>query len=161
MGDPGERKTMAVMDYRTRDGLADYGFSIEFQSDTGWRVYIVFQSFLQHRDNSVQLPYQSIDGNGRRYVDWSGRLDNLGDAKAVAALWAELAERSQRIQEQHALYVELIERYQRTQEQRSAALAGPDRLAATVGADGAGSGHQDRGPIIPYPRAAAESLSDL
>ncbi len=33
---------MVVRDYRTQDGLADYGFSIEFQSDVGWRVYIIF-----------------------------------------------------------------------------------------------------------------------
>lgn len=36
------RKTMAVRNYRTQGGLADYGFSIEFQSDVGWRVYIIF-----------------------------------------------------------------------------------------------------------------------
>lgn len=134
---------MAVMDYRTRDGLADYGFSIEFQSDTGWRVYIIFQPFYQRHDDSLELPNQSIDGNGRRYVDWSGKLDSLGDAKAVAALWAELAER-----------------YQRTHEQRRVTSAGPDRLAAAVGAGGAGPG-QDCGSTIPYLRNAAESLSDL
>jgi hypothetical protein len=36
-------ETMAVMNYRTQDGLADYAFSIEFQSDVGWRTYIIFQ----------------------------------------------------------------------------------------------------------------------
>jgi hypothetical protein len=98
---------MAVMDYRTRDGLAEYGFSIEFQPDVGWRVYIVFEPFRQGRSDSRKLPYQSFDRDGRRYVDWSSKLDGLGEAKAVAALWAELAERYQRIQEQHAFYVEL------------------------------------------------------
>jgi hypothetical protein len=33
---------MAVMNYRTQDGCADYGFSIEFEPDKGWRIYIVF-----------------------------------------------------------------------------------------------------------------------
>lgn len=33
---------MVVRDCRMQDGLADYGFSIEFQSDVGWRVYIIF-----------------------------------------------------------------------------------------------------------------------
>jgi hypothetical protein len=47
---------MAVMDYRTRDELADYGFSIEFQLDIGWRVYIIFQLFHYGHDNSLQLP---------------------------------------------------------------------------------------------------------
>jgi len=32
---------MVVMDYRTQDRLTDYGFSIEFQSDIGWRAYII------------------------------------------------------------------------------------------------------------------------
>ncbi len=84
---------MAVMDYQTRDGLAEYGFSIEFQSDAGWQVYIIFEPFRQGRNDSLGLPYQSIDRDGRRYVDWSSKLDSLGEAKMVAELWAELAER--------------------------------------------------------------------
>jgi hypothetical protein len=84
---------LTVMTYRTRDGLADYGFSIKFESDGGWRIYIIFQPFCQAHDESLRLPYQSIDSKGRRYVDWSEKLDSLGDAKTVAALWAELAHR--------------------------------------------------------------------
>ncbi len=83
---------MAVISYRTQDGLADYGFSIEFVPDVGWRVYIVFQPYV----HSLELPYQSIDNTGRHYVDWSSKLDNLGDAKTVAATWAELIHRYRR-----------------------------------------------------------------
>lgn len=85
---------MAVMDYRTQDGLADYGFALEFQPNEGWRVYIIFHPFRQGDDN-LQFPYQSIDSTGRRYVDWPSKLDSLGDAKTVAALWAELIYRYQ------------------------------------------------------------------
>jgi hypothetical protein len=92
---------MAVMDYRTRDGLADYGFSLEFQPDTGWRVYIIFQPSRHNDDENLQFPYQFIDWNGRCYVNWSSKLDSLGDAKTVAALWAELAWCYQRTQEQN------------------------------------------------------------
>ncbi|MGH3815780.1 MAG: hypothetical protein ACRDUV_25585 [Pseudonocardiaceae bacterium] len=152
---------MAVMHYQTRDGLADYGFSIDFEPDGGWRVYIIFWPFHQGHDDGQSLPYQSTDANGRRYVDWHAKLDNLGDAKTVAALWAEVAQRYQRTQEQSALYVELIERYQRTQERRRATLASPDRLGDAVSAGGAGPEHQDRGPAIPHPRVTTESLSDL
>jgi hypothetical protein len=88
---------MAILDYRTRDGLADYGFSIEFDPSVGWRVYIVFQPSYGDRDGSLQLPYQSTDGKGRHYVNWSPKLDSLGDAKTVAALWAELIHRHQHI----------------------------------------------------------------
>lgn len=82
-------KTMVVMDYRTQDGLADYGFAIEFQPDEGWRVYVVFQPFSQRQGGGPQLPHQTIDSKGRRYVNWPAKVDSLGDAKKVAALWAE------------------------------------------------------------------------
>ncbi|HEY6422870.1 MAG TPA: hypothetical protein VIY28_06400 [Pseudonocardiaceae bacterium] len=90
---------MAVMDYRTQDRLADYGFSIEFQPDVGWRVYIIFESSHQDHDDNPPLPYQAIDGNGRRYVNWSAKLDSLAEAKTVAALWAELIHRYRHGQE--------------------------------------------------------------
>ena len=84
---------MAVMDYWTQDGLTNYGFSIEFQPDTGWRVYIVFQPLYQDNDDNSNLPHQAPDGSGRSYVDWPARIDSLGDAKTVAVLWAENTER--------------------------------------------------------------------
>jgi hypothetical protein len=74
---------MTVMDYRTRDGLANYGFSIDFELARGWRAYITFQPFHQDRNDGLSLPYQAIDGNGRRYVDWPEKLDSLGDAKRL------------------------------------------------------------------------------
>lgn len=101
---------MAVMTYRTRDGLADYGFSIDYQSSAGWRVYIVFESVRHGGGDSLALPYQAIDTDGRRYVDWSEKLDNLGDAKMVAELWAEVVQGFRRDQ---ALR-ELIERFRHT-----------------------------------------------
>jgi hypothetical protein len=130
---------MAVMDYRTRDGLADYGFSIDFQPDAGWRVHIIFQPFNHDQDDSLHLPYQSIDDNGRRYVDWPGKLDSLGDAKTVAGLWAELVHSYRCTQEQKALYVELIDRYLRTQAQGKAIPAYQDRLDDAVDGDSPGS----------------------
>lgn len=81
---------MAVMGYRTRDGLANYGFSIEFNSNEGWQVYVMFQPFPQGGDADTKLPYQSHDHNGRRYVDWPSKMTSLGEAKIVAELWAEL-----------------------------------------------------------------------
>jgi hypothetical protein len=109
---------MVVMDYQTRDGLTYYGFSIDFESVRGWRVYIIFQPSYHGNDDSLELPYQARDETGRRYVDWSEKIDNLGDAKTVAGLWAEVTQRYQRTQEKHALYVKLIEHHQRTRDQR-------------------------------------------
>jgi hypothetical protein len=61
---------MAVMDYWTQDGLANYGFSIEFQPDKGWRVYIVFRPLYQDNNDNPGLPHQVMDGSGRSYVNW-------------------------------------------------------------------------------------------
>jgi hypothetical protein len=157
---PTGAESMTVMSYRTQDGLADYGFSIEFQSSKGWRIYIVFEPFHPDNKNSHKLPYRSVE-DGRCHVDWPSKLDSLGEAKTVAALWAELAQRYQRIQDEHALYVTRIERQQRTQEQRRATLADPDRLSNAIDADRAGAGHQNGGSAIPHPTAAAKSSSDL
>jgi hypothetical protein len=112
---------MVVMGYRTRDGLADYGFSIEHQSSMGWRVYIIIQPSRRGRNGKSLLSYESVDDEGRCYVDWPGKLDSLGDAKTVAALWAERAQQDLRAQEQHALYVELIELYLHAKEQKMSA----------------------------------------
>ena len=87
---------MAVTNYRTQGGLADYGFSIEFKTTVDWRAYIVFQPLNQGNDENPQLPYRATDHDGRSYVNWSARLDNLDDAKTVAALWVEISEHRQR-----------------------------------------------------------------
>lgn len=87
---------MVVMDYRTRDGLSDYGFSIEYQHNAGWRVYIVFQSLREGRGEEFRFPYHAVDHDGRRYINWAGKLDSLGEAKTVAGLWAEIAQGYQR-----------------------------------------------------------------
>ena len=112
------RKTMAVLAYRTQDGLNDYGFSIEFQPTTGWHVYIILDPFREGQSNSPPMPYQSVDDYGRHYVNWPSKLDSLGDAKAVAQLWAELAQRHERAQVKHKLYADLVQCYQRTQKRR-------------------------------------------
>lgn len=110
---------MAVMSYRTEDGLADFGFSIEFESDIGWRVYIGFVPVSQDEDDRLQLPYRSIDRRGRFYVEWPSKLDNLGDARTVATLWAEVIHRYKQTREQRSVDAEVIRHYQRIQEQRS------------------------------------------
>ena len=85
---------MAVMDYRTQDGLADYGFSIEYDPGRGWRVYIIFQPLHYSSHNEgMKLPHLAVDDNGRQYVNWPSKLESLGEAKTVAALWAELIQR--------------------------------------------------------------------
>ncbi|MGH3853697.1 MAG: hypothetical protein ACRDR6_09375 [Pseudonocardiaceae bacterium] len=81
---------MAVFFYQTQDGQADYGFSIEYKPKEGWRIYIVFQSLRRGSDENPQFPYRATGEDGRSYVDWSTRLDHLGDAKEVAVFWSEI-----------------------------------------------------------------------
>ncbi|MGH3782188.1 MAG: hypothetical protein ACRDRO_16605 [Pseudonocardiaceae bacterium] len=95
---------MTVMNYRTQDGLADYGFSIEYQSSTGWRIYIIFRPFHQDHDDNSKFPYQATDDNGRRYVNWSAEIDSLSEARAVAELWAEMIRRYERAEAERKRY---------------------------------------------------------
>lgn len=83
---------MAVMDYRSQDGFASYAFSIEFNPDMGWRIYIVFRPLYQGGEETSKRPYEAIDGSGRCYINWPTKLNNLADARTVAELWAENAE---------------------------------------------------------------------
>lgn len=139
---------MTVMDYRTRDGLADIGFSIEFQPDIGWRVYIVFDSFYRGRDRDRDLPYQSLDRAGRRYVNWSPKIDTLGEAKVVAGVWAELAQRDYRAQQERALYVKLIQRRLSTEKHKGVGPASPVGLDTVINAGGVGPVVQYCDPVI-------------
>jgi hypothetical protein len=73
-----ERKSAAVvMGYLTRDGRAEYGFSIEFQPPR------------RNGENNSKLPYLVAYDERRPYVNWPTKIDNLSDAKKVAELWAE------------------------------------------------------------------------
>jgi hypothetical protein len=115
---------MPVVDYQTRDGLAEFGFSIEFQSNIGWRVYIIFDPFDWGNNQQINLPHESIDHVGRRYVNWSSRIDTLGEARTVAEIWAELAHRAQ---QQPAMRLEQIQRQSNTEKQKTATPPGPAR----------------------------------
>ena len=150
---------MVVMDYRTRDGLADYGFSIEFMSDAGWRAYVIFRPFSRSPDQSQDLPYQAIDDKGRRYVDWPHKLNSLGEAKTVAGLWAELVDHFRRDQAQKALYIELIERSQQIREQRRIAQDHPGR-PNDAGDAGRPTPKQRECDADYHVRATAESCND-
>jgi hypothetical protein len=122
-------------------------------------VYIIFQPFQQGRNGNLPLPYESVDDEERRYVDWPGKLDSLGDAKTVAALWAELAQRDLRARQQHALYVELIERSLHAKEQKKSAAGSLNHVNDTVGV-GEEDGHHGCNSsisVIPHAASSAEA----
>jgi hypothetical protein len=74
--------------YRTRDGAADYGFSLEEQPDGTWRAYITAQPSYRGHSADAHSTHRLSDGM-RKYVCWTSRLRSLEEAKGVAALWAD------------------------------------------------------------------------
>ena len=78
-------------------------------------MYILFDSFRKGQYNGPQSPYEALDNDGRRYVDWRSKLDSPADARKVAELWAELVHGDQQARTEYDLYVELIQQYMRTE----------------------------------------------
>jgi hypothetical protein len=81
-----------VIYYRTKDGLADYGFLIERQADGFYRAYIVSQPSYGSRDANLHATHRLPDGS-RYYVCWTGRLKTEQQARQVAALWADATQK--------------------------------------------------------------------
>lgn len=77
-----------VVYYRTKDGKADYGFSIERQTTGSYIIYIVSQPNYGSRDTSMHATHR-LGGGDRRYVCWAGTLNTEEEARQVAALWAD------------------------------------------------------------------------
>jgi hypothetical protein len=86
------QKTMSVVWYRTKDGLQDYKFSFEEQSDGSWHAYILRQPEYGSRDSSQHATHRLRDGD-RYYVCWTRELWSEEDARQVAALWADKTQR--------------------------------------------------------------------
>jgi hypothetical protein len=64
------------MNYQTREGLADYSSSMKFRNLVG-ECASSSNLFITAHGDSLQLPYQSLDNNGRFYVNCSSRLDTV------------------------------------------------------------------------------------
>ncbi|MDZ5455320.1 hypothetical protein [Azohydromonas lata] len=81
---------MTKVIYRTKDGRADYAFSLERQADGEVRAYITSQPNYAGRDNSGHATHRYTDlRDDRRYICWDGSLRTEDDAKKVAAAWAD------------------------------------------------------------------------
>ena len=78
--------------YRTRDGNADYGFSIERLAGGSHRVYITVQPTYASRSTHPRRTHRLVEG-GRAYVCWSGPIRTAAEARMVAAAWADATQR--------------------------------------------------------------------
>lgn len=74
--------------YRTRDGEADYAFSLEQLTDGTWRAYIRQQPGYRGRPSDAHSTHRFGLGV-RPYVCWSEPLRTLDDALNVARAWSE------------------------------------------------------------------------
>jgi hypothetical protein len=79
------------INYRTADGLADYGFSFE-QASGVWRAYITSQPSYSGRDTSGLATHRLVEGE-RYYVCWTPEPRTLDDLKKVVRLWADRTQR--------------------------------------------------------------------
>ncbi len=86
-----ESRTMTTF-YRTKDGQADYSFSLERQSGGTWRVYIETQPDYKGRESDAHTTHRLSDG-GRKYICWTAPLQSLDQAKQVAAAWADATQK--------------------------------------------------------------------
>jgi hypothetical protein len=79
--------------YRTKDGEADYGFSLEEQPDGSWRAYIVSQPSYRSRGRSLDMTHRLADRNGRYFVCWTRSVHSIEEMKEIAVLWADRTQR--------------------------------------------------------------------
>ena len=80
------------INYRTADGLADYGFSFEQTPQGVWRAYITSQPSYGSRNSSGHSTHRLTD-RGRYYVCWTPEPRTLDDLKQVVKLWADRTQR--------------------------------------------------------------------
>lgn len=78
--------------YRTKDGLSDYRFSFEQESDGTWRVFILSYIDYRGRASDCHSTHRLNDGS-RQYICWTAPIYSEADARAVAALWADKTQR--------------------------------------------------------------------
>jgi len=88
IGDAVPPSTSQPIYYRTRDGRADYEFSIERQSDGTYTSFIVSQPDYGSRSTGAHDTHR-LSTRDRHYVCWDRPLRSEEEAKSVAALWAD------------------------------------------------------------------------
>lgn len=74
--------------YRTKDGQADYGFSLEEQNDGSLRAYVDSMPNYGSRSTSLHTTHRLTDG-GRHYICWNRNLYDEEDLKKVVAVWSD------------------------------------------------------------------------
>jgi hypothetical protein len=86
---PSQVRARRSIQYRTQDGGADYGFSIEQQHDGSFRPYITNQPSYRGRSTDLHATHRHVDESGRAYVCWSTPLESPHEALQVSAAWAD------------------------------------------------------------------------
>jgi hypothetical protein len=86
----GARQTTATnVLYRTRDGSADYAFTIEQQADGTYRAYVAYQPDYGNRTTDGHSTHRYQAPDGRKFICWSKSIRSEQDALRVSAAWAD------------------------------------------------------------------------
>jgi hypothetical protein len=88
-----QRSRGRIIYYRTCDGRADYGFSIERQPNGSYRPYIISQPSYCSRATGAHETHRLTSAGGRVFVCWDRALQSEEAAKKVAARWADNTQR--------------------------------------------------------------------
>ena len=78
--------------YRTKDGRADYYFSIEQQSNGSLRAYITSMPSYGARANDPHTTHRLSD-NGRKYVCWSREIYDENELKSIISVWSDMTQK--------------------------------------------------------------------
>ncbi len=76
--------------YRTKDGMADYQFSIERRSNGRYRSYILSQPSYGSRSTRVTTIHRMNDG--RPHICFEPEPTTEADARKVIAAWCDMTQ---------------------------------------------------------------------
>ena len=77
--------------YRTKDGMADYKFSFEKQSDGSLRAYIEGMPSYGARDPDRRVTHRNTDGS-RMWVCWDTPIYREDELRQIVAVWSDLTQ---------------------------------------------------------------------
>jgi hypothetical protein len=85
------RATPGIIFYRSSNGRSDYQFHVQRMGDGSYRVYVLDHPSYGSRDTNDLTTHLLRDGQGS-YICYTGRIENVEQARNLAATWADKTE---------------------------------------------------------------------
>jgi hypothetical protein len=80
-----------IIFYRSSNGRSDYQFRIQRTANGSYRVYVLDHPSYGSRDTNDLITHLLRDGQGS-YICFTGRIENMEQARNLAATWADKTE---------------------------------------------------------------------